>query len=210
MTSKTIKQNASHAHRQAGMTLIEAVVWIAIFTVIMLTLTQSLLYFYRANRYSFQEAEAISAAQKGMNVAVEALRTAGYANNGAYPVVSIAPNQVTFYASVVKGDPLIQEVRLFVQGTGLYEGTIEPTGDPLTYNQSSEVITNLSNYVQNLTLATTTFIYYDENGNQITNYNDYTDMRLVTINLIVDVSTSSLPTQLTLTSSAALRNLVGH
>jgi type II secretory pathway pseudopilin PulG len=192
------------------MTLIEAVVWIAIFTSVMLALTQSLLYFYRANRYSFQEAEAISAAQKGMNVAVQALRTASYANNGAYPVVSIAPNQVTFYASVVKNDPLIQEVTFFTQGTALYEGIIEPSGDPLTYASSSEVVSNLSNYVQNITVATSTFTYYDENGNQINNYNDNADVRLVTINLVVDVSTTSLPTQLTITSSAAFRNLVGH
>jgi type II secretory pathway pseudopilin PulG len=192
------------------MTLIEAVVWIAIFTSVMLALTQSLLYFYRANRYSFQEAEAISAAQKGMNVAVQALRTASYANNGAYPVVSIAPNQVTFYASVVKNDPLIQEVTFFTQGNALYEGIIEPSGDPLTYASSSEVVSNLSNYVQNITVATSTFTYYDENGNQINNYNDNADVRLVTINLVVDVSTTSLPTQLTITSSAAFRNLVGH
>jgi type II secretory pathway pseudopilin PulG len=192
------------------MTLIEAVVWIAIFTSVMLALTQSLLYFYRANRYSFQEAEAISSAQKGMNVAVQALRTASYANNGAYPVVSIAPNQVTFYASVVKNDPLIQEVTFFTQGTALYEGIIEPSGDPLTYASSSEVVSNLSNYVQNITVATSTFTYYDENGNQINNYNDNADVRLVTINLVVDVSTTSLPTQLTITSSAAFRNLVGH
>jgi hypothetical protein len=192
------------------MTLIETVVWIAIFMGVMITLTQSLLYFYRANRYSFQEATAISAAQKGMNTVVQALRTASYANNGAYPVVSIAPNQVVFYASVIKGDPLIQQVRFFTQGTALYEGTIEPSGDPLTYASSSEVIKNLSNFIQNLTLATSTFIYYDQNGAPISDYSDYVDMRLVTVSLVVDASTTSLPTQLTVTSSAALRNLVGH
>jgi type II secretory pathway pseudopilin PulG len=195
---------------QSGMTLLEAVIWIAIFTMVMITLTQSLLSFYRTNRYAFQEAEAISSAQKGMNAAVEALRTASYSNNGAYPLVSIAPNQVSFYASVIKGDPLIQEVRLFVQGTALYEGTIEPSGDPLSYASSTEVVTDLSNYVQNLTVGTSTFIYYNENGNPMTSYGNYQDVRLVTINLIVDVSTSSLPTQLTITSSAALRNLITH
>ncbi len=189
------------------MTLIEAVVWIAIFTVVMIALTQSLLSFYRTNRYALQ---AISAGQKGMNIAVQALRTAAYSNNGAYPVIAIGPNQVSFYASVIKGDPLIQQVRFFVQGTTLYEGTIEPTGDPLSYASSSEVITNLSNYVQNLAQATSTFSYYDQNGNPITNYASYQNMRLVTISLIVDVSTTTSPTQLTITSSAALRNLITH
>lgn len=195
---------------QAGMTLIEAVVWIGIFTSVMIILTQSLLYFYRINRYTLQEASAISSAQHSMDLVVRALRTASYSNNGAYPIISIAPNQISFYANVVKNDPLIQQVRFFVQGTSLKEGTIEPSGDPLTYSSSTEAITTLSNYVQNLTFSTSTFTYYDENGAQITNYSDYNDLRFVTISLIVDVSTTSLPTQLTLISSAALRNLVGH
>ncbi len=191
------------------MTLIEAIVWIAVFTAIMIVLAQSLLYFYRTNRYTLQEAEAISSAEQGMNVVVQALRTASYSNNGAYPVISIAPDQVSFYASVVKNDPLIQQVRFFVQGTSLMEGIIEPSGDPLSYASSSEVDTILSNYVQNLTVGTSTFTYYDQNGNVISNYGTYYNMRFVTIELVVDVSTTSLPTQLYLMSSAALRNLVG-
>ena len=191
------------------MTLVETVVWISIFTMTMLVLTQSLLYFYRVNRYTLQEEEAINSAQHGMNIVVQALRTASYSNNGAYPVISIAPTQVAFYANVTKNDPLIQQVRFFVQGTSLLEGIIEPSGDPLSYATSSEVLTTLSTYVQNLTFATSTFIYYDQNGNLITNMANYNAMRFVTINLIVDVSTTSLPTSLDLMSSAALRNLVG-
>ena len=192
------------------MTLIEAVVWIGIFTSVMVILTQSLLYFYRTNRYTLQEAEAISSAQHGMDVVVRALRTASYSNNGAYPVISIAPNQISFYANVIKNDPLIQQVRFYVQGTSLWEGTIEPSGDPLSYASSSETLTNVSNYVQNLTFATSTFTYYDQNGNQIIDDSQYNNLRFVTVSMIVDVSTTSLPTQLTLMSSAALRNLVTH
>ena len=189
------------------MTLIETMVWIAVFTLTMIALTQSLLYFYRTNRITFQEEEAISSAQHAMNIVVQALRTASYSNNGAYPVISISPNQVSFYANVTKNDPLIQQVRFFVQGTSLIEGIIEPAGNPLTYSPASEVTKTLSTYVQNLTFATTTFSYYDQNGNPITDYSQFDAMRFVTINLIVDVSTTSLPTSLDLMSSAALRNL---
>lgn len=192
------------------MTFIELVVWIAVFMITMIALCQTLLYFYRTNQYTLNEAEAISSAQHAMNIVVAALRTASYSNNGAYPVISIAPNQVAFYANVIPNDPLIQQVRFFVQGTSLYEGVIEPSGDPLSYAASSETISNLSNYVQNLTVGTTTFTYYDQNGNPIANMANYTAMRFVTVNLIVDVSTTSLQTQLDLMSSAALRNLVGH
>lgn len=194
----------------SGMSLIEAIVWIAVFASTMIMLSQSLLSFYRTNRYTLQEATAISSAQHTMDVVVRALRTASYSNNGAYPVVSIGANQVSFYANVLKNDPLIQQVRIFVQGTSLEEGIIEPSGDPLTYASSSEKVTELGDYIQNITLATSTFLYYDQNGSQILDYSNFVDVRFVTVNLIVDVSSTSLPTQLTLTSSAALRNLVGH
>ena len=192
------------------MTLIEASVWVGVFAAVMIILTQSLLYFYRINRYTLQEANAISSGQHSMDVVVRALRTASYSNNGAYPMISIAPNQVSFYANVIKNDPLIQQVRFFVQGTSLYQGVIEPTGNPLTYASTSEAVTTLSNYVQNLSFATSTFTYFDQNGAQIVDYTNYSDVRFVTISLEVDVSTTSLPTQLILISSAALRNLVGH
>lgn len=192
------------------MTLVEVAVWIGVFTCASLALTQSLLYFYKVNRYTLQEATAISSAQHGMDVVVRALRTASYSNIGAYPIVSISPSQITFYANVVKNDPLIQRVRFFVQGNALYEGTIEPSGNPLSYPAASEVLTKLSDYVQNASLATTTFSYFDQNGSPITDYTNNSAVRYVTVSLIVDVSTSTSPNQLNLISSAALRNLVTH
>ena len=192
------------------MTLIEAVVWIGIFTLTTIALTQSLLYFYRINRYTLQEATAIASAQHGMEQVVKALRTASYSNNGAYPIVSISPSQIIFYANVVKNDPLIQQVRFFVQGNSLLQGLTEPSGNPLIYATSSEIITTLSNYVQNVSLSTTTFTYYDQNGGQINNFANFSDTRYVTVSLIVDVSTTTSPTQLNLVSSAAMRNLVTH
>lgn len=191
------------------MTLIEALVWIAVFTAAMLALTSSLISFYHINRFAIQDSTAIQSAQRGMDTAVRAIRTAGYSNLGAYPIISIAANQISFYANVTKGDTNIQQVRLFTSGSSFYEGVIEPAGDPPAYT-GTEIISDLSDYVQNINIATSTFLYYDQSGNQITNYTQFQNVRFVTINLVVDVSTSSLPTQLTLTSSAALRNLVTH
>ena len=190
--------------------MIEVIVWVGIFASSMIILSQSLLSFYRTNRYTLQEATAISSAQHSMDAVVRALRTASYSNNGAYPIISIAPQQISFYANVIKNDPLIQQVRFFVLGNTLKEGIIEPTGDPLTYATSSEIVSTLSNYVQNYYQSTTTFSYYDQNGALISNFAQFNNARFVTISLIVDVATTTSPTQLVLTSSAALRNLVGH
>ena len=193
------------------MTLIEAMVWIVVFTSAMLALTSSLISFYHANSFAIKEASAIQSAQRGMDVAVRAIRTASYSNVGAYPIISIAPDQISFYANVNKSSTNIERVRLFTSGTSLQEGIIEPAGDPPAYT-GTEVVSTLSQYVQNLNaaVATSTFLYYDQNGALISDYTKFQNVRFVTINLVVDASTSSLPTQLTLTSSAALRNLIVH
>lgn len=199
----------SSPHTQKGMTLIEAMVWIAVFLAAMVALTTSLVSFYKANGFAIKDANAIASAQHAMDIAVRAIRTASYANNGAYPVISIASDQIAFYANVTKGSPYTQKVRFFTSGNSLKEGIIEPVGDPPAYT-GTETVTSLSDYVQNLTLATSTFYYYDKNGTRITDYSQFQNVRFVTVNLIVDTSTTSLPTQLTLTSSAALRNLIVH
>ena len=49
------------------MTLIEAVVWIAVFISAMLALSTSVLYFYRTSNYTIQQAFATASAQRGID-----------------------------------------------------------------------------------------------------------------------------------------------
>jgi type II secretory pathway pseudopilin PulG len=193
----------------SGFTLIEIVVWIAVLTAALIALCSALVSFYHINSFAMKDAVAIGSAQHSMDTAVRAIRTAGYSQIGAYPVISIAANQISFYANVTKGSTNIEQVRFFTQGNSLYEGVIEPQGDPPAYT-GTETLTDLSDYVLNTIVGTSTFFYYDQNGSLITNYTQFQNVRFVTVNLVVDVSTTSLPTQLTLTESAALRNLITH
>lgn len=191
------------------MTLIETIVWIAILTATMVALGSSLVYFYRTSRYAIEQASAVSSIQHGIDTIVRTLREASYSSNGAYPVISISQNQVSFYANVNHNDPLIQQVRFFIQGTSLMEGVIEPVGDPPAYT-GTEVVSTLANYVQNLSIATTTFTYYDQNGAQISDYTKIGAVRFLTATIVADVNVNNMPNQLVLHSSAALRNLIGH
>ena len=64
-------------------------------------------------------------------------------------------------------------------------------------------------YVRNGAQGITTFRYYDEIGSEITNYANWTSVRFVKMSLAVNVVVETLPNQLTLDSSAAIRNLAG-
>src|SRR3989344_2937979 len=74
----------------------------------------------------------------------------------------------------------------------------------------SEVTSVISRYVRNTAQGISTFRYYDEIGSEITNFANWTSVRFVTVNLAVNVNTAALPNQFTLSSSAAIRNLIGH
>lgn len=190
-----------------GMTLIEAVVWIAVFISAMLALTSSVLYFYRTSNYAIEQAAATASAQHGIDLMVRTIREASYASNGAYPVVSIAGNDFKFYADV-DSDPGIELVHYYLSGNFLMKGTIQPTGDPAAYS-GAEATSTVSEYVQNIAQNTALFTYFDKNGVQITDYTKIGDVRFVTANLLIDVDTNRTPMPLNLRSSAAMRNLIG-
>jgi hypothetical protein len=189
-----------------GLTLIEGMVWVALFTAAMLAITSTILYFYRTNAYSLEQATAVTSAQRGLEHVVRVVREASYSSQGAYPIVSVSPNSLVFYADV-DDDPLIERVRYYLSGTNLMRGTLDPTGDPPDYvgAETTEVI---SEYVRNASQGIPVFTYFDALGTELASSTAaYTAVRFVKVTLSVNVNISTLPNPLSLSSSAALRNL---
>ena len=174
----------------------------------MIALVTSVLYFYRTSHYAIDQASAIASAQHGIDMMMRTIRETSYASNGAFPIVSISSGQIQFYASIIPGDPLVQKVRYYLLGTSLMQGVVEPSGDPPAYT-NPETITILAPYVRNLAIATTTFTYFDKNGVAINDFTQIGSVRFISANVVVDLNPNANPTQLTLRSSTALRNLVG-
>ena len=190
---------------QAGMTMIESVIWISILTITLITLTSSIQYFYRTNKYAVEQSGAVTSAQRAIDKLVRAIREASYSSQGAYPVVSIGANDMVFYADV-DTDPLIEKVHYYVSGTYLMQGITDATGDPPGYT-TAEAASAISDYVRNLSVGVTTFRYYDASGAEITNYTQWARARFVQVNVAVNVDPNKLPNQLNISSSAAMRNL---
>lgn len=194
---------------ERGMTFIETIVWVAVFTSAIIALGTSLVYFYRTSRYAIEQSSAVASVQHGMDTMVRTIREASYASDGAYPIVSLSTSSISFYAHINEQSPYAQKIRFFVSGETLMQGVIEPSGDPPAYG-GAEVLTKLADYVQNDTLATTTFTYYDAAGDQMTDLSKIGSVRFVRASVIVDVNPNDQPVQLTLRSSTALRNLIDH
>ncbi len=189
------------------MTIVETLVWIAIFTSAMIAVSSSVLYFYRTSNYAIQQASAVASAQRGIDAMIRTMREASYASNGAYPIVSIGSNDVRFYAEI-DGDVGIEQLHYYISNNALMKGVIDPSGDPAVYT-GSEVLSTVSNDLRNTQLGVALFTYYNKTGGQITDFTKIGDVRFVTANLQVDVDPNRTPTPLGLKSSAALRNLIG-
>lgn len=189
-----------------GITLLETLVWIAVFIAAMVAITSSVILFYRTSTYAIQEAHALTSTQHGLDQMVRTIREAAYSSIGAYPVVSMATSSFSFYENT-DSDSLVERVHYYLSGTTLYEGILKPTGDPASYT-GSETVTKVSDYIQNNSQNVTLFTYYDSTGAQITDFTKIADVRFVTLNLVADLDPNRAPTLTTLRSSATLRNLI--
>lgn len=171
----------------------------------MMAIIVSLLSFYRANTYTLEQAQAVSDARRSTEHLVATLREADYASDGAYPIVSMGTSTITFYANIDK-DNLIERVRYAVTGTTLVRGITKPSGTPLGYT-GTESVSVVSPYIRNITQHVDALTYYDSTGAVITDMNNVSSVRFVTVKMIVNVEPNRLPNELTLWSSATLRNL---
>jgi len=187
------------------MTMLETVVYISLFTLVMLAVTGSVQFFYRSNTYTVQQASAVTSVERGIERMIRVLREIAYASNGAYPVVSFGPNDFIFYADV-DTDPFAEKVHYYLSGNLLTQGIVDASGDPPVYT-GAEVVSTVSEYVRNTEQSVPVFTYYDKNGLPITDYAKVAEVRFVTISVVVDVDTNRTPAAVTLRSSAALRNL---
>jgi len=194
--------------RSHGFSTLETLMWIGMFVLTMGAIMSSILYFYRVNTVTINQASSIASAQRGVDTMVRTIREAAFASDGAYPVISLADNQFAFYADV-DADAFIEKVRYYLNGTTIIEGIVNPTGDPPVYT-GAEATSVISDYVRNTAENLTTFTYFDEDGAQVTNYANIADVRFVTVNIVVDVDTNKLPNPFFLRSSAAMRNLSGQ
>jgi Tfp pilus assembly protein PilW len=189
-----------------GIGFVETLITVACFAIVMVAITESVLFFYRANTSSIEQAYQIESARRGIDTMVRDLREATYADDGSYPLASIATSSVTFYADT-DHDASIEKLRYTIIGTQLIRIVTEATGTPPTYTGGAATST-LSDYVRNTEQNVPLFRYYDVNGVEVTDFgNGIADVRSVSVNLIVNVVPIRAPGDFTLQSSATIRNL---
>jgi len=194
--------------KKSGMTLVELLVSVALFTLLMLVVTNGIQQMYLYNAYTFAQAYQVQNARLGMQALIRDVREMTFADNGTFPLAVMNEHEIGFYSDIDRDDSVEYVTFGYAGSTTIVKSIFNATGSPPVYDTSSpdEVIT-LSRFVQNDLQATSTFFYFDTDGLPVTNSNNITDVRYIESQIIVNIDPIRDPGQFMLRSSAALRNI---
>ncbi len=191
-----------------GMTLVEAVVAIALFTVLSLVVTNGISALYRYNAYTFAQAYQVQNARSGMQSLIRDVREMTFGDNGSFPLVIMEPHKIGFYSDIDRDQSVeYVEYELIATTTEFVKRVYNATGTPPIYPVVPDTTYTLSQYVQNFAQNINTFRYYTADGTEVTSPNRITDVRYITADIIVNIDPVRDPGEFTLRSSAALRNV---
>jgi len=193
-----------------GLTLIETLVTIFIFTLIMGVVVGFIIMAYQVHGYTWQQSMAIDEARKGIETMVKEIREAKSGADGSYPIEKAEDFQFIFYSDIDQ-DLAVERVRYFLQGTDFKKGVIDPTGWPIEYDSENEEIFILSKYVRNE--ATPVFTYYNKDwpgdiiNNPLPTPARLKETKLMEVYLRVNVDPNRPPQNFDLESFVQIRNL---
>lgn len=197
---------------QKGFTIIEVLVSLAIFLLLLGVFTNFVIQSYRLQTYDVEQGEAVRQGRAGVEKMVKELREVTSADDGSYAIVagSALSDSITFYSDVDL-DQSTERIRYFLQDNQLKRGVIEPGNPPLLYDPAAEQISTVASFVHNN--DANLFTYYndqypaDTTDNPLTSPVDVTDITLVRVELVINVTPERAPLDFHQISLAQLRNL---
>lgn len=203
--------SAGRQQYKKGMTLVEVIVVSTIFSVVMAVLTLSISSLYRTNAYTMAQASEVYNARHGVQIMVRDIREMTFADDGTFPLARMEDNLVGFYSDIDRDDSVEYIEYELATTTTLTKRVYNASGSPVSYDTSmpDETII-LSDYVQNLNQATSTFYYFDTAGNPATATTSVTDISYIQVKVIVNIDPVRDPGQFMLRGSAALRNVIDN
>ncbi len=196
----------------SGFTLVEMIFVVAMTVLLMAVIMNSVVNLYQTNSYTIAQSNEIDVARRGLQEWQRDAKEMTYSDDGTFPVAIMNTHEMAFYSDV-DGDPAVEYVRFLLSTTTatttLYKYTHEPTGTPPVYNLVTPSRTEtLSEYVQNLVQATSTFLYFDTNGAPLTSTSSLlTDVRYLETRIIVNIDPLRSPGEFMLRGGVSPRNL---
>lgn len=128
--------------RTKGFSLVEILIVLGIVTLLMGIVTLLLRDTFKFNRNISDSLTQNLEARHAIKRMSAEIRILSPSSIGAYPLEQAGTSTLTFYSNV-DTDPEKERVRYFIKNNALIRGEIQPTGNPLTYNQATEATTTI-------------------------------------------------------------------
>ncbi len=198
--------------KNLGMTIIEALLAIMIFTLGILGFSQLFVKSWQSNQFSYEMGQSTFSVSQGVNKMVDYIRRARQGDDGAYPIRSADDDDFVFFCDYDK-DGITERVHMYKSDGKIMMGYRKPTtGIPKTYPSGDQAALILAESVVN-DAGDPVFYYYNKDypgdavNNPVATPAVVADVRLVKINLAVDPNVNKAPDSVRMESFVELRNL---
>jgi type II secretory pathway pseudopilin PulG len=192
-----------------GLTMVEVLVAIGIFLLLITGIVELLLWGMHGRDVVWEQLSTQNEGRKIVQDFVNELRRASVSSIGAYPLEAANTSTIVFYSNI-DSDTWRERVRYFLSDKILKKGVTKPTGTPLSYNPTNEIVTTVVNDVANGTSSL--FYYYDQNyssasGTPMSLPINITSVRMVGIKLLLEEKPNVAPAPFSIESKVEIRNL---
>lgn len=189
--------------------MVETIIAIAIFVGVMVAVGAFQVSIFSNQRVLTGSYQTAQDAQIILKTLLTEIRSSSPGANGAYPLISAATSSIHFYFDK-NGDGQTEKIGYTLSSTTLYRSTISATGNPPVYLGTNQSTTTLMVNVRNST-STALFQYFDQyytgTSSPMSLPIDILSVRLVKLNLTLDIDPRISPAPRTYTVQAGLRNL---
>lgn len=187
----------------------ELLVALAIFGVVLIALGS-----FEVNLFSYKNSvsESLQTSQNSqviLKTILSEIREASPAANGAYPLASAGSTTLSFYSDY-DNDGVAEKITYTLIDSNLYRAVGEPSGNPPVYSVASQATSTIIVGVSNgneLPL----FQYFDENytgtSSALTLPAMITNVKLIKVNVQLDLDPRRSPLPVVYSIQASLRNL---
>lgn len=180
-------------------TLVEILVTMSIFMIIVFMSSNFLTNSFKNSRFISEQDDAVTNARRALDVSKKEIRGANSSEQGDYALATIEDDNFIFYSDV-DNDGEMEKIRYYLVGTDLIKQLTEPgPSKDYTLAPSSQTISHFMNNQEE-----SVFTYYDSNYNETSLINE---VRLIKINLKINVTPTISPNDYYVETDITLRNL---
>jgi prepilin-type N-terminal cleavage/methylation domain-containing protein len=198
-----------------GMSLVEMMIAITVVSIATIGFTELFVFSWHQNAYTIEMGQTSMSVSQGMNRMVQYLREVRQGDDGSYPVVSANNNDLVVFGDYDR-DGITERMHFYKNGEDILMGVRKPSsGMPKTYAAGDSSTVVIASHIVNDNV-TPIFAYYnssypeDSINNPIPTPANAPNVRLVRIDLHMNIDPNRPPDNIQIKSFVEMRNLNDH